>query len=177
MKALAAVAVIVVGVLAGSPAAAIDEPIEARARDHYFEAMTALEALWEYLDAVDPSMRCPVPGSTFVSSFGAPRTGHSHQGVDMMAPFDTPVVAPASGLYVQHGYESFYLHADDGTVYFGTHLGGHLHPGGPVRAGEPVALVSNTGNASGGDPHLHFEIHPGGGSAVDPYPATAAACF
>ncbi len=125
--------------------------------------------------AAEP-MRCPVPASTFVSSWGAPRSGHTHQGVDMMAPDGTPIYAVESGTYRTHGNDSFYLDGESGTTYFGTHLQGHARGDGPVVAGELVAYVGHTGNASADAPHLHFEIHPGGGAAVDPYPATSAAC-
>lgn len=157
------------------------EPIQTRARDAYVTAMTGLAEGYTYATDLaeargELGMACPVPSATFVSSWGAPRTGHSHQGVDMMADFATPILAPEAGVYEQHGSESFYLHGQSGTLYFGTHLGGHLAPSGPVTRGQPVGLVSNTGNASGGSPHLHFEIHPGGGAAVDPYPATLEAC-
>lgn len=163
---------------------AVSVPAEASESDTYHaqavaeftEAMGEMADVFAYVEAVDPSMACPVPGSTFVSSFGAPRVGHVHQGVDMMAAFGTPILAPESGIYEQHGVESFYLYGDSGTMYFGTHLGGHLAASGPVTRGQPVGLVSNTGNAIGGAPHLHFEIHPDGGPAVDPYPATLEAC-
>lgn len=125
--------------------------------------------------AAEP-MRCPVPASTFVSSWGAPRSGHTHQGVDMMAPDGTPIYAAESGTYRTHGNDSFYLDGESGTTYFGTHLQGHARGDGPVVAGELVAYVGHTGNASADAPHLHFEIHPGGGAAADPYPATSAAC-
>ncbi len=121
-------------------------------------------------------MTCPVPTSSFVSSFGAPRVGHTHQGVDMMAPDGSPIYAPESGVYRQHGNDSFYLDGASGTQYFGTHLQEHVHADGPVNAGDLIALVGHTGNASPDGPHLHFEIHPAGGSAIDPYPATFAAC-
>lgn len=159
-----------------TPAAAGEsDTYKAQAIHDYTEAMSDLTDVYAYVEAVDPAMACPVP-SEFVSSFGAPRTGHLHQGVDMMADHGTIIVSPASGLFEGDG-ESFYVYADDGTTYFGTHNGGDLVPSGSrVTRGQPISTVSNTGNASGGASHLHFEIHPGGGSAVDPYPATLEAC-
>lgn len=123
-------------------------------------------------------MVCPVPSATFVDSWGAPRDGgaRSHQGVDMMAPDGDPIYAPETGTYRTHGNDSFYLDGVSGATYFGTHLQEHVRGDGPVTAGEVVALVGHTGNASASAPHLHFEIHPGGGPAVNPTPATFAAC-
>jgi murein DD-endopeptidase MepM/ murein hydrolase activator NlpD len=124
---------------------------------------------------------CPVPGSTFVDTWGAARSGgRSHQGVDMMAGFGTHIYAPASGNVefrtVSTGGLSFYVYADDGNTYFGTHLQGYEGGNRHVSAGEHIGYVGDSGNAAG-TPHLHFEIHPGGGGPVNPYPATAAACL
>jgi murein DD-endopeptidase MepM/ murein hydrolase activator NlpD len=122
---------------------------------------------------------CPVPGSTFVDSWGAPRSGgRSHQGVDMMASEGTPIYASVSGT-VEHrsvslGGLSYYLYGSDGNTYFGTHLSGYA-AGGQVAAGTVIGYVGSTGNA-GGTPHLHFEYHPGGGSPANPYPLVASAC-
>jgi len=129
-----------------------------------------------------PGFLCPVQGPVaFVDSFGAPRSGgRRHQGVDMMSPRGTPVVASVSGSLTHRGNSigglSFHLDGDDGNYYYGTHLSGYANEGaGHVAAGTVVGYVGDTGNARG-NPHLHFEIHPGGGAAVNPYPAVRAAC-
>ena len=125
---------------------------------------------------------CPVQGAVaFVDSWGAPRSGgRRHQGVDMMSPRGTPVVAPVSGSLSHRGNSvgglSFHLNGDDGHYYYGTHLSGYANEGaGHVAAGTVVGYVGDTGNARG-NPHLHFEIHPNDGSAVNPYPTVAQHC-
>jgi murein DD-endopeptidase MepM/ murein hydrolase activator NlpD len=125
---------------------------------------------------------CPVQGAvSFIDSFGAPRSGgRSHKGVDMLAARGTPTVAPVSGTVTHRGNGigglSWHLNGDDGHYYYGTHLQSYANQGaGHVQAGTVIGYVGDTGNAAG-TPHLHFEIHPNGGAAVNPYPTVRKYC-
>ena len=125
---------------------------------------------------------CPVQGPVaFSDDFGDPRSGgRSHQGNDMMSPRGTPVVASVAGTVKGHnsslGGISYYLKGDDGNTYFGTHLDRLSGASGKVAAGTVVGYVGSSGNASASSPHLHFEIHPGGGRAVNPYTTLKKFC-
>ena len=124
---------------------------------------------------------CPVQGPVaFVDSFGAPRSGgRRHQGVDMLSPRGTPVVASVSGSVKSHssslGGISYYLSGDDGNEYYGAHLSALSGVRGRVERGTVVGYVGDSGNARGTN-HLHFEIHPGGGGAINPYPTVSRYC-
>lgn len=120
---------------------------------------------------------------TFGDSFGAPRmtgTGyeHSHQGTDIMAPFGTPLLACERGIVTRMGSDvlggtKIWVKGESGTYYYYAHLSGFadgMADGRLVEPGEVIGYVGDTGNARGGAPHLHFEIHPDGGPAVNPYP-------
>ncbi|MDQ3785002.1 MAG: peptidoglycan DD-metalloendopeptidase family protein [Actinomycetota bacterium] len=124
---------------------------------------------------------CPVAGPvSFVDSWGAPRAGHTHVGVDLLADYGTPVVAIVSGTVTYAGYDGsggnmIFLSGEDGNDYWYMHNQANLVTGGKVVRGEQIATVGDTGNAVG-IPHVHFEYHPGGGGPVNPYPVVAPIC-
>ena len=120
-------------------------------------------------------MICPVAGSSSYSDgWGNPRSGgRRHQGVDMMARRGTPLVAVVSGgVQFKHnslGGNAVWLRGDDGNSYYYAHLSAYEGSSRGVAQGEVIGYVGDTGNATGVN-HLHFEVHPGGGAAVNPYP-------
>jgi peptidoglycan LD-endopeptidase LytH len=124
---------------------------------------------------------CPVQGPrAFSNDYGAPRGGgRSHMGNDILAPKGTPVVANVSGVVTQRDGAvsglAYFLAGDDGNRYFGAHLDS-FGASGRVSAGTVIGKVGNTGDAAGGPPHLHFEIHPGGSGYTNPYPTLTKYC-
>lgn len=130
---------------------------------------------------------CPMtPGRTsFIDSWGFPRSGgRRHKGTDMMAAWNESVFAVAPGsVYIRSGGlggKIVWLTADNGTAYYYAHLSDWaVSSGSRVVRGQLIGYNGNTGNAVGGAPHVHFEIHPGGrgAAAVNPYPTLASACF
>lgn len=122
---------------------------------------------------------CPVPGSSFINDWGVRKPdGRFHQGVDMMAPVGTPIVAPTSGSLTQidgtRGGLQFRLDGDDGYVHFGSHMDS-FGAAGRVSAGEVIGTVGTSGNARGGPAHLHYSVRLGDG-LINPYPSLTATC-
>ena len=129
---------------------------------------------------VSGSWICPVAGPTaFGDTWGAPRPGgRTHQGVDMMSPAGTPLVAVVSGTATMRtntlGGNVVSLAGSDGNGYYYAHLSAWEGDSRSVSAGEVIGYVGHTGDTTAN--HLHFEIHPGGGAAINPTPTVRRYC-
>jgi murein DD-endopeptidase MepM/ murein hydrolase activator NlpD len=124
---------------------------------------------------------CPVRGAvSFTDTWMAPRHQGPHMGVDIMAARGTPDVALVAGsvTFKSGGLSGngAYLSGDDGNLYYYFHLDSFEGAPRRVAQGDVIGYVGNTGDASGGPTHTHFEIHPGHGAAVNPYPSVRAVC-
>ena len=138
--------------------------------------------------------RFPLPESVTYSY--APGFTEQHQGVDIMAPLGSPVVAVESGKawssIEPKGGQVAYLEGESGTRYFYGHLSAWVLPlitattGKPLQVGAGAALgfVGTSGNAAGRPPHVHFQIRRPSffgaealpaSDVVDPYPELVAA--
>jgi hypothetical protein len=145
---------------------------------------------------VVPPLVFPVVGQvTYTDDFGDARAGGRHEGNDLMAPKRSLAVAvepgtikfwttsPAAGcmlyLYGDSGTTYIYIHLNNdvtlendnrGKCVAGTAYATGLASGDRVAAGQPVGYVGDSGDANGIASHLHFEVHPRDGKAVDPFP-------
>jgi murein DD-endopeptidase MepM/ murein hydrolase activator NlpD len=141
---------------------------------------------------------CPVASPrAFGDGFGAPRYAggfHLHAGVDVMANGGAEIYAPFDGVartsYNTLGGNAVYVEGAQGYVY-NAHLSAYSDKSnGPVKAGDVIGFVGDTGDAVG--MHDHFEFHPYFpvpsdwpvsaygyrviGTALNPYPLLVAAC-
>jgi hypothetical protein len=134
-------------------------------------------------------------GAQYTDDFGDARGQGSHEGNDLVAPKRSLALAAEAGRVEYHTTSwragcMLYLHGESGTQYIYIHLNNDLtlendnrgkcvqgvayvdgvKNGARVAAGQPIAYVGDSGDADGIQSHLHFEVHPGGGGAVSPYP-------
>jgi hypothetical protein len=143
-----------------------------------------------------PRLVFPVLGAaSYSDDFGDARGQGAHQGNDILAPRRALALAAEAGTVKFWTTSSragcmLYLYGASGTMYLYIHLNNDLtdgndnegscvagvafaeglRSGARVGAGEPIGYVGDSGDANGIHPHLHFEVHPGGGAATSPYP-------
>lgn len=119
----------------------------------------------------------PVTGYHLSARFGQ-RSGlwsTVHTGLDFAGPSGSTIVSVSAGTVISADYEGAYgnrtiIRLDDGTEIWYCHQSRFgVSVGDQVGPGDVIGFTGSTGNVTG--PHLHLEVHPGGGAAVDPYAA------
>jgi murein DD-endopeptidase MepM/ murein hydrolase activator NlpD len=145
--------------------------------------MERREQLNSWLAATAIFRVCPVPGYTSIANNfgitvrlpGVPV--HRHMGVDIPAPYGSPILAPFDGYATSGSSElgglSVSVEGELGHVY-NAHLSS-LGSLGYVHTGAVIGYVGETGDAVG--THDHLEWHPWNGAAVDPQPYLELACL
>jgi murein DD-endopeptidase MepM/ murein hydrolase activator NlpD len=124
----------------------------------------------------------PVQGRcSFTNTWHEARGSRAHEGVDIIAPRGNLIYAVVDGT-ITKVYNSASLTGNgvrltmaDGTYFFYAHLdtiAPNITVGTVVKAGQILGTNGSTGNTT--TPHLHFEVHPRGGAAIDPTPVVAA---
>ena len=126
-----------------------------------------------------PSLKVfPMQGRcNFSDTWGQARSGgRTHEGTDVIGAKGLALYAVVDGVIAKtyvgavNGGNAIRLTAPDGTYFYYAHLDSFapgIAVGVPVRAGQIIGFSGDSGNA--GTPHLHFEVHPRGGAAVNPY--------
>ncbi|TDC73868.1 M23 family metallopeptidase [Streptomyces hainanensis] len=124
------------------------------------------------IEAARPKFSVPVEQRGLSAYYGQAGVNwmSTHTGIDFPVSYGTPVLAASDGTIRTQWHPSYgnlaILTADDGTETWYAHLDSTAYQSGYVQAGTVIAYSGNSGNSTG--PHLHFEVHPGGGSAIDP---------
>ncbi len=117
------------------------------------------------------SWQLPLKNVVHTSDFGW-RWGRLHAGEDFAAPIGTNLVSMSTGTVIFAGEQSGYgtlvkIRYWDNTVTYYAHMSStSVSDGEVVEPGEVVGLSGNSGHSTG--PHLHLEVHPEGGEAIDP---------
>ncbi len=152
----------------------------AHATDAYDKVKLALTDAGKIPDVATGAQVCPVRGFVvFTDDFGQPRDGGTlHEGIDMPAKEGTPVVAVVDGV-MRHdvspsGGNGIWLLGADDVAYYYAHLSRYEGDDRLVKAGDLIGEVGTTGVSTG--PHLHFEVHPQHGAAVDGFPLLLGLC-
>ncbi|MEV5778020.1 M23 family metallopeptidase [Streptomyces antimycoticus] len=148
------------------------ERIDLQARQAAEKKRKAAEAARK--EALRPKFALPVAQHGLSAMFGQAGINWMsvHTGIDFPVSYGTPVMAATDGTVTTQWNDAYgnmvVLTSPDGTETWYCHLSSAKIRSGTVKAGETIAYSGNSGNSTG--PHLHFEVHPGGGSAIDPLP-------
>jgi hypothetical protein len=171
------------GLLAGAAAARPPDPIRWRAPAPPKPTTRAKQIVFPVIGA-----------ARLTNSFGDARPQGAHMGEDIMSVRRALAVAAEAGrvkfhtgsgragcmlyLYGHSGWKYLYVHLNNDLTAGNDNRGGCVHgvafpkglrDGQRVVPGQPIGFVGDSGDANGAQPHLHFEMHRPGGSAIDPF--------
>ncbi len=126
------------------------------------------------LKAKPPKWVLPVSGYHLTARFGQSSGlwSSTHTGLDFAADEGTEIHSIGPGAVQSTESDGAYgnktvVKLDDGTVLWYCHQNEFgVKPGQRVQPGDLIGYVGSTGNVTG--PHLHLEVHPGGGDPIDP---------
>ncbi|MEU6928692.1 M23 family metallopeptidase [Streptomyces sp. NPDC046374] len=156
----------------GDRASRTQERIDLRLRQETEKKKREEEAARK--EALRPKFLLPVKLHQLSARFGQSGVNWMsvHTGIDFPVQYGTPVMAATDGT-VRTQWNSAYgnmaiVTMEDGTETWYCHLSSTKIRSGKVKAGEVIAYSGNSGNSTG--PHLHFEVRPNGGVAIDPLP-------
>ncbi|MEU6193133.1 M23 family metallopeptidase [Streptomyces sp. NPDC047061] len=149
------------------------ERIDLKAQQESEKKRAAAEAARK--ERLRPKYALPVTQKGLSAYFGQAGVNWMsvHTGIDFPVSYGTTVMAATDGV-VSTKWNSAYgnmmiVTAKDGTETWYCHLSSYrVAAGTTVKAGDPIAYSGNSGNSTG--PHLHFEVRPAGGAAIDPLP-------
>jgi murein DD-endopeptidase MepM/ murein hydrolase activator NlpD len=148
------------------------ERIDLKARQAADKKRRAEEAARK--ERLRPKFMLPVTQHGLSATFGQAGINWMsvHTGIDFPVSYGTTVRAATDGTVRTQWNDAYgnmvILTSPDGTETWYCHLSSAKIRSGSVKAGDTIAFSGNSGNSTG--PHLHFEVHPGGGAAVDPLP-------
>ncbi|MET9799386.1 M23 family metallopeptidase [Streptomyces sp. NPDC006368] len=156
----------------GDRASRTQERLDLKARQEAERKKREAEAARK--EALRPKFALPVELHQLSAYYGQAGVNWMslHSGIDFPVQYGTPVMAATDGT-VRTQWNSAYgnmaiVTAKDGTETWYCHLSSTKIRSGEVKAGDVIAYSGNSGNSTG--PHLHFEVRPGGGAAIDPLP-------
>jgi hypothetical protein len=165
----------------------------------YICCALSIAPVWAQVEAIRAIVFPTDMNATLTGSFGDPRTGHAHEGEDIMGEQMMPLYAAVDGrikdlvdpeaswgyaitIIDPDGYRYHYLHVNNDNPGTDGGQGGTLHAYAPgltegvaVTAGELIGWMGDSGNAEAAGPHLHFEIRTPDDIAIDPGPSLQAA--
>ncbi|WP_435847831.1 M23 family metallopeptidase [Streptomyces fradiae] len=154
----------------GDRASRTQERIDLKARQEAERKKREEEA--KRREAMRPKFALPVALRQLSAGYGQSGVNWMslHTGIDFPVQYGTPVMAATDGT-VRTQWNGAYgnmviVTAKDGTETWYCHLSSAKIRSGSVKAGDVIAYSGNSGNSTG--PHLHFEVRPGGGAAIDP---------